>query len=330
VKAGAKLDVSSYTTNIPWRPAPFSGTAEIGRVLSEFEEGATLVLQGLHHSWPPLAAFCRRLEGELGHPAQANAYFTPRDAQGLPVHHDTHDVFSLQVAGEKRWLVYEPALELPLKDQKYRPEHGEPAEAVHDVTLKPGDTLYLPRGWLHKAATSSSDSLHITVGVNVYTWLDAFKAALADCEVDLAFRRAPAGDSDELVDLLRARLDPGDVSARQRRRLVETRRPVLPDQLTQLRGLEALGLETPVERRATVLFELQGSTLRFEGKTVAFPADAHEDVEFVARVEDEFTPADLPGDLDNESRLVLVRRLVREGFLRLTEAAPSNGAAAEE
>jgi hypothetical protein len=168
------------------------------------------------------------------------------------------------------------------------------------------------------------------VGVNVYTWLDAFKAALADCEADLAFRRAPKGDADELVALLGARLDPADVSARQRRRLVATRRPVLPDQLTQLRGLEALTLETPVERRATVLFELQGSTLRFEGKTVAFPADAQEDVEFVARVEDEFTPADLPGDLDDKSRLVLVRRLVREGFLRLTEAEPSNGAAAEE
>ena len=60
------------------------------------------------------------LEAFLGHPAQANAYFTPRGSQGLPVHHDTHEVFSLQVAGEKRWLVYEPALELPLKDQRYQ------------------------------------------------------------------------------------------------------------------------------------------------------------------------------------------------------------------
>src|SRR5215217_7200044 len=71
VKAGANLDVSTYTTNIPWRPAPFNGTAEIGRVISEWEAGATLVLQGLHHSWPALAEFCRVLEAELEHPAQA-------------------------------------------------------------------------------------------------------------------------------------------------------------------------------------------------------------------------------------------------------------------
>jgi bifunctional lysine-specific demethylase and histidyl-hydroxylase NO66 len=330
VKAGANLDVSTYTTNIPWRPAPFNGTAEIGRVMSEWEAGATLVLQGLHHSWPALAEFCRVLEAELEHPAQANAYFTPRDAQGLPVHHDTHDVFSLQVAGEKRWFVYEPALELPLKDQKYRPEHGAPGEPVLDVTLRPGDTLYLPRGWLHEAATSSTDSLHITVGVNVYTWLDAFKAALGQCEAEVAFRRSPEGAADELLDVLRAQLDPEDVAARRRRRLVSTRRPVLPDQLRQIRALDSLTLETPVERRATVLFDLDGTTLRFEGKTVTFPAEAHEEIEFVASADDEFTPAGIPGELDDETRLVLVRRLVREGFLRLTEAAPNSGADAAE
>ena len=93
--------------------------ADVAAVAAEFEDGATLVVQALHHWWPPLAAFCRRLEAALGHPAQANAYYTPRSAQGLPVHHDTHDVFCLQVAGEKRWLVYEPVLELPLQDQRY-------------------------------------------------------------------------------------------------------------------------------------------------------------------------------------------------------------------
>jgi JmjC domain len=304
--------------------------AEVGQVLSEYEAGATLVLQGLHHTWPPLAEFCRLLEIDVGHPAQANAYFTPRNAQGLPVHHDTHDVFSLQVAGEKRWLVYQPALELPLKDQKYEPGMGEPTEPVHDVTLLPGDTLYLPRGWLHQAMTSSTDSLHITVGVNVYTWLDAVKAALGECEDDVAFRRSPDGEADELLETLRARLDPDEVSARQRRKLVSSRRPVLPNQLTQLAALEGLTLETPLERRPTVLFDIEGSTLTFEGKTIALPAVAREDVEFIASADEAFTAADLPGDLDDETRLVLVRRLVREGFLRLRESGPNSGAAAGE
>jgi ribosomal protein L16 Arg81 hydroxylase len=58
---------------------------------------------------------------------------------------------------------------------------GEPGEPVLDVTLQAGDTLYLPRGWLHEAKTSETDSLHLTMGVNVYTWMDAFRAALDSC-----------------------------------------------------------------------------------------------------------------------------------------------------
>jgi Cupin superfamily protein len=330
-KAGAKLDVSDYTKDLSWRPEPFSGTADVERVLSEFEDGATIVLQGLHLNWQPLAEFCRSLESELDHPAQANAYFTPRSAQGLPVHHDTHDVFSLQVAGEKRWLVYDPAWELPLKQQRYKAETmGEPGDPVLDITLQPGDTLYLPRGWLHEAKTSETDSLHLTVGVNVYTWMDAFKAALDSCAREVGFRRSPEGDPPhELLELLGRELQPERVERRRRRKLVRTRRPVLGGQLTQLRALETLDVDTVVERRPTVLFDFHGTTLSFEGKDVTFPDEAAEDLAFIAQAEEAFTPAELPGDLDDEGRLVLVRRLVREGFLVVSEAARENGADAE-
>lgn len=300
-------------------------------MLAEFEDGATIVLQGLHLNWPPIAAFCRDLESELGHPAQANAYFTPRSAQGLPVHHDTHDVLSLQVAGEKRWLVYAPAWELPLKNQRYKEEMGEPGAPVHDVTLRAGDTLYLPRGWLHEAKTSDTDSLHITVGINVYTWMDAFRAAIDSCAADAGFRRSPDEEGvEELLERLAERLRPEDVERRRRRKLVRSRRPILEGQLSQLRALEALDLETEVERRPTILFDLAGTRLSYEGKAVDFPENAREELEFVAEAEAPFTPVDLPGGLDDESRLVFVRRLVREGFLRISAAAPQSGADAAE
>jgi hypothetical protein len=279
-------------------------------------------------NWQPLAEYCRGLEEELAHPAQANAYFTPRSAQGLPVHHDTHDVFSLQVAGEKRWLVYEPAWELPLKNQRYKAETmGEPGEPVLDITLRPGDTLYLPRGWLHEAKTSETDSLHITVGVNVYTWMDAFRAAVESCAGDVGFRRSPAGDAaPELLARLAEQLGPERVDRRRRRKLVRSRRPILGGQLSQLRALESLDLDTEIERRATVLYDLSGTTLSFEGKDLTFPEDAADELAFIAEAEDPFTPGDLPGDLDDEGRLVLVARLVREGFLLVSGAARETGA----
>ena len=294
-------------------------------MLAEWERGATIVLQGLHLTRPAIGVFCRSLEDTLGHPAQANAYYTPRSAQGLPVHHDTHDVFVLQLAGEKRWLVYEPALELPLKDQRYSAELGRPGEVVEDRVLRPGDMLYLPRGWLHEALTSDSDSLHLTIGINVVTWLDAFKAALEELGDDVRFRRSwqSGNDTVDLVEALRERLSREDVEERARAKLVRTRRPIREGQLQQLRALEELGPETEIERNPTVLADLLerdgGVSFAFEGREVIFPAHARGEVAAIAAADEPFTAAELPGSLDDAGRLVLIRRLVREGLLRITE-----------
>ena len=324
VKDGAQLPLGTYTQDIAWRPGAFSGTALVDRVAQEHAAGATIVLQALHLHWHPAAVYCRGLERELGWPVQANAYCTPAGAQGFAVHHDTHDVFVLQVSGNKRWRIYEPVFELPLRDQRWSPERAEQiGESRHDITLQAGDTLYLPRGWPHEAAAAESDSLHITVGLHPPTHIEALRAALSDCVDDVEFRRTlhPGGALPaDLLDRLAARLEPAAVVRRARRRFVDGRRPILDDQLTQLRALDDLSLDAPLERRSTVIADVErtdnGITLRFEGKEVRFPPQAAEAVAAIALGGEVFTAAQLPGLLDNAGRLVLVRRLVREGFVR--------------
>ena len=315
VKAGET--VGGYTTDLSWRPEAFTGVADVRRVLEEFERGATIVLQGLHHNWLPLARYCRHLEAFLGHPVQANAYFTPAGSQGLPVHHDTHEVITLQIAGTKRWLVYEPVLELPLKNQRYRSALGEPDEPVLDLTARAGDTLYLPRGWLHQALTTDSDSLHITIGINVRRWVDEARVALDEAEAELPFRRTiDAAEPPELPEL-----DAEQIRARARERFVRTRRPILDGQLSELRALDRLTADDALERRDTVIADLDGTTLLFEGKTLRLPARLAPELEFLVTVERPFRASELPGVLDDEGRLVLVKRLVREGFLRRSASA---------
>jgi hypothetical protein len=297
----------------------------VQRVLAEWEAGATIVLQALHVNWHPLAVFCRQLEDALGQGVQANAYWTPRGSQGFAVHHDTHDVLVLQVAGEKRWLLYDPLLELPLKHQRWSPSLAWWSQPGDDLTLRAGDTLYLPRGWLHQAETSATDSLHLTIGITAYTWLDAVRAALAECEEELPFRRGVvdgANGADELVERLRDRLGPEDVERRRRRRFLHGRRPIREDALSQLRALERLDGETLVERRPTVVADLEedggGISLVFERREVRLPAHARAELIACFEAEEPFRADDLPGELDAEGALVLVRRLVREGFLRVT------------
>ena len=325
VRADAKLSPRDYTVDLPWRPTPFTGSADIAQVADEFAAGATIVVQALHLNHLPLALFCRELEALLGHPVQANAYYTPRAAQGLPVHHDTHDVLVLQVAGEKRWLVYDPVLELPLKDQRYSAELGEPGPAVLDLTLGAGDTLYLPRGWLHEALTSDYDSLHLTLGINAYTARDALSAASAAAEDDLVLRRGVAADGElaaDLLDRVGDHLRPDEVAARMRERFVYSRRPILDGQLEQLRRLDHLTLDTKLARRPSVIADLheggESVVLVFEGKRIEFPARIEEEVAFLVEADAEFAARAMPGELDEAGRLVLVRRLIREGFLRAT------------
>ena len=88
-------------------------------VLREFARGATIVLQGLHRTWPALQVFTRCLVDDLGHPVQVNAYITPESARGFDPHYDVHDVFVLQIAGEKHWAVHAPVLEHPRADEPW-------------------------------------------------------------------------------------------------------------------------------------------------------------------------------------------------------------------
>jgi hypothetical protein len=107
---------------------------------------------------------------------------------------------------------------------------------------------------------------------------------------------------------------------RKRRRFVETRRPILDGQLSEVAALASIDLDTPLERRPTVLAELDGTTLVFEGKRVSFPERVAEELDAVYDADGPFSAAELPGALDDEGRLVLVRRLIREGFLRRSAA----------
>ena len=326
VRDGGQIPLRTYTEDVPWRPGSFSERAIVSRVAQEFERGATIIIQGLNLHWHPTALYCRELERVFGCPVQANAYYTPASAQGFAVHHDTHDVFVLQVSGRKRWRVYEPVLELPLKTQRWSAELGEVGEPIEDFVLEPGDTLYLPRGWPHEAATSDEESLHITVGLHLQTRLDALRAALESCAEDIEFRRSAGRDGvlpADLLDRLAERLEPTQVAQRMRHGFVSSRRPILDGQLSQVRALEQLTRHDRLLRRPTVIGELMpndaGVVLLFEQRELVFPAKASAAVKAIHDADEPFSAAELPGPLDEAGRLVLVRRLVREGYLQLAE-----------
>lgn len=265
-----------------------------------FADGATIVLQGLHRTHPPIVDFAQQLTLDLGHPVQVNAYVTPRQSQGFGDHYDVHDVFVLQVAGEKRWLVREPVLRHPTRDQPWT-DHKAAVEAAArrqppllDVVLRPGDALYLPSGFLHAAQALGETSAHLTVGVHTWTRAHLLAQLVSTLEnveslreplplgIDVADATSVGLELQETIDSLRAALQEDVVVEPVVRGLtrlaqVATRAaPVGP--MAQARALAAVDLETRLRWRASLgaeISEIGGElTVRTVEVTFRLPAAA--------------------------------------------------------
>ena len=62
VQDGTVLPSSRFTRSATLAGAPLTGLVDGRKVLSLFDAGATVVLQGLHRYWPPLTELVRALE----------------------------------------------------------------------------------------------------------------------------------------------------------------------------------------------------------------------------------------------------------------------------
>ncbi|QNN52407.1 cupin domain-containing protein [Nocardioides mesophilus] len=314
---GTVLPTSAFTRSASLAGTPLTGLVDGRKVLELFDGGATVVLQGLHRYWAPLTELVRNLELELGHPCQANAYLTPPGSQGFARHSDSHDVFVFQTHGRKQWEVVEP-------DQQ-----------VREVLLEPGLSMYLPAGTPHSARSQDETSLHVTLGVNQITRRDLLRRLTEDVLSDERYDAAlPAGylqEPDRLADDLAAALaelrgsldalEPVDVAEERATAFLTERTPALRGGLADRVALPSLADGTVVERRPTSACVLRPGperlTVLLGDRALRMPPRLAGAMEFV-RDHPSFAVADLAPFLDEASRLVVVRRLVREGLLRIS------------
>lgn len=311
---GAVLPESRYTKGATLAGRPLSGLVDPRKALALFDEGATVVFQGLHRYWPAITRLVAELELELGHPCQANAYLTPPGSQGFAVHSDSHDVFVFQTAGSKQWEVHTP-------------------DGVEDVHLEPGLAMYLPTGTPHAARAQDTVSLHVTIGINQLTWRGLVERSLRELVAEIEDDHLPAGYLDDpsslregLGDRLAALaervrdLDPEAAVEAEVRRFLTGRGTRVPGGLRDVLAVRELDDTTLLARRVghpCVLLE-RGDRLEvlLGDRSLDVPAWLRPGLEEV-RARRELRPADLAEHLDAQSRVVLCRRLVREGLLEV-------------
>jgi len=327
VRAGVTVGSNEVTRRAGIGNQDLADMIAPNQVITRYRDGDTVVLQGLHHTDPQLARVANNLALALDHPVQVNAYFSPASARGLDLHFDYHDVFVVQLGGSKRWRIWEPLPRTanPVKGRHSiaKPQFDELGDPLLDLTLVAGDCLYLPRGYPHSAETTDDASEHLTIGLVAVTWqrvihkaIDAEVAAgrlSASLPVGLLEPGSIAPSPASELEGLHAQLTPGVLRhwmAREiwRRQPATRLRPRTPPQLdpaplvftpgpllwlTTIGERAVLGLGDRVLDMPTEALDFLASLLDSEGPVVA---------------------GDLKG-LDDDSRSVVLRRLLAEGVL---------------
>jgi len=322
-----------------------AGELPVDRAYEALAGGHTLILNQIEKSWPKLSPLIERLGEVFCARIGVNAYLTPKGSRAFPLHIDNQDSFILQVSGEKVWQLHDldhlPAQLEYGQDLAAAPLWDRLEAVPHraEICLRPGDLLYLPRGMPHCAVARDAPSLHLTVSITCFHWVDLLKVAVEQASFTTpALRRVlpprfvsnrsiQEAMQEEFAEVLRAfeanaAFEP-TLTAILRRRLRLQGYPQ-DGHIEQVLRLSELTGESQLERRPGVLVMVDDAPgksacrLRFAGSFVQGPERLRRAMEFV-RDRERLRVDELPG-IDPQGQVVFARRLVRLGLLRLVSA----------
>jgi ribosomal protein L16 Arg81 hydroxylase len=150
---------------------------DAGKIYAHFRAGKTLIHGGLNLTRPNLRALAASMTDRLAAKSEVVAFLTPTGQRGA-VHSDPTDVYVVQLEGTKRWQIWPtPQVRRAGEDKDSFPSLPEPDL---DLSLQPGDVLYVPHSTPHRAAAEESVSLHLTVVAGPRMWAHHLLSAVQD------------------------------------------------------------------------------------------------------------------------------------------------------
>lgn len=313
------------------------GTLDLDRIRAECDGGYTIICNNIEKYLRPMSTLTHGVEVELNFPTHVNAYITPPSAVGFLPHYDHHDVLVLQIQGHKTWYFYgDDPIPPHLMQQMHEVDPaGLPEPTGFEMTA--GDTLYLPRGRVHSAETTSQLSVHLTVGIHVPTVLTLLTHTLHMLSLrdDVVHTRLPARHLDDpqvqgslgtlIQDALAAIASPGaraeGLGVMQDFLVRRARCPVV-GQVSDTVGLDGDTLvrkQQPLYSRVTTTAD--GVGLQFAQLIVTARPDHEAAMRFLSARTAPFRVDELPG-LTAAQQIELARSLIMSGFLMRQSASP--------
>lgn len=176
-----------------------NGRSDAAKLRRLHEDGHTIRLGNLQRVLPYIAHVSQRIQEETGFSNYVHAFLTPPGSQGLRHHWDQQMAVIVQTAGVKQWQLWQPPVEAPMRDfneswRVWREDYIPAWEAKGpdiEVDLKAGQSLLLPRGWVHNPRVADSDetSVHLTFAIRERTPLWLAEKLVAGAVAQGDFRR---------------------------------------------------------------------------------------------------------------------------------------------
>ena len=311
--------------------------------IDAFASNKTLIFEKADEYWPSVTELVTNLRTALWTDVHCNVYCTPPRSQGFGTHVDSHDTLILQTYGSKAWRLYEVDEPLPLESSLIADEahalldHGLP-DSDHperELALDAGDLLYLPRGVPHSAVSSEHASIHLTIGLyplRRHQLLGQLVDLLACSDVDLRRRISldimagkeslPSAGSllrelASIADRLEEPVDPNRLARRSVESWADT---------GSAEGLIYSAINAKNVNRNTVVSRPKACRLTWRivngeirlrcGKSMALPLKLERIMPFL-EANASFRVGDLPDDISESAKVVLIRNLVKTGLLRI-------------
>lgn len=177
VKNGEHVSPHRFCIDVAYGDTVMNGVLQNGKIQELFDQGATIVVNGLDRHVKSIREIATQLSEELLCNVNVNAYLTPSHCKGFRAHSDAHDVLVFQLNGTKYWDIESHALHNQFPTAGKR-NFEKRKTSIASIKMTPGSLLYLPRGIVHEAKAADTTSLHLTFGLNRTTWHDLITEAL--------------------------------------------------------------------------------------------------------------------------------------------------------
>ena len=146
---------------------------DISKINSLLNNGVTIKISQFEIICTNLKKYLNNFSDEVNSEMiYINAFYSTASTKAFSPHFDEHDVFILQVYGEKMWEVFDSFQDNPLQEYRGALTDAFKQTQKTEFKLRQGDFLFVPRGMWHNVYSTNEPSLHLTIGIRTKTPID--------------------------------------------------------------------------------------------------------------------------------------------------------------